>query len=204
MNNIKTYKMKSFMVLLYLEVYIMGKSFLYVLFTILFVFLNSCDNFSRDDSRTNEDDSKTNEKNEETLEYDLNSFNMEKTAWETLNIKNYQFVYSYFSDAGPIGPVKVTIRKDPVIENSNQYNQDIIAENIPEIYDFVNGTLDFIETVKNGTYDGHKIRSVALNIIYNTQYHYPEEVDLSTEYVEMVDGGAYYTLKITEFKIINN
>jgi hypothetical protein len=183
----------------YLEVYMMGKGFLYVLFTILFVFLNSCDNFSRDDSRTNEE-------NEEILEYDLNSFNKEKAAWETLNIKNYQFVYSYFSDAGPIGPVKITIRKDqvPVIENSNQHNQDIIAENIPEIYDFVNGTLDFIETVKIGTYDGHKIRSVALNITYNTQYHYPEEVDLSTEYVEMVDGGAYYTLKITEFKIINN
>ncbi|MDR0473239.1 MAG: DUF6174 domain-containing protein, partial [Treponema sp.] len=114
---------------------------------------------------------------------------------------NYKFTYDFFNDAGPIGPIKITIKEDevPVIENSNQYDKYIIAENIPEIYNFVNGTFDFVESVQNGTYEGHKIRSITLDITYNTQYHYPAKVNLSTSYVESIDGGAYYTLNITEF-----
>jgi len=87
----------------------------------------------------------------------------------------------------------------PVIENLNQFDNYIIAENISEIYNFINKTFDFIESVQNGTYDGHKIRSITLIITYNTQYHYPTRVDLSTGYVESIDGGVYYTLNITEF-----
>jgi hypothetical protein len=120
-------------------------------------------------------------------------------------LTNYQFTYDFFNDAGPVGPIMITIKENevPVIENSNQYNKYIIAENIPEIYDFINGTIDFIESVKNGTYTGHKIRSVSLDIIYDNNYHYPKEVNLSTGYVEPVNGGAYYTLKITEFIELN-
>jgi hypothetical protein len=131
---------------------------------------------------------------------DKEMFEKERTSWNSQNIKNYQFTYKFFNDAGPIGPVKITIREneDPIIENPNQYNE-IIAENIPQIYDFINGTFDFIETVKNGTYDGFKIISLTLQISYNFQYHYPKEVNFSEGYAEPVYGGGYYTLKITEF-----
>jgi hypothetical protein len=63
----------------------------------------------------------------------------------------------------------------------------------------VSRAFDFIESVQNGTYDGHRIRSITLNITYNTQYHYPTKVYLSTGYVESIDGGEYYSLNITEF-----
>jgi hypothetical protein len=140
-----------------------------------------------------------------TIKMDKETFLKERNEWNNQNLTNYKFTYDFFNDAGPVGPVTITIKEDeiPVIENSNQYNDHIIAKNISEIYDFINGTFDFIESVKNGTYNGHKIKSITLNIFYNTQYHFPTKVDLSTGYVESIDGGAYYTLNITKFFELN-
>jgi len=164
-----------------------GKYLSFSLIFIFMIFFNSCDIFNKDDI---------------TIKMDKESFEKEHIAWNNQNLANYRFTYNFFDDAGPIGPVTITIKENeiPVIENSDQYNDYIIAENISEIYDFINGTFDFIESVKNGTYNGHKIKSITLNISYDTQYHYPKEVNLSTGYVEQIDGGAYYTLKITEFR----
>jgi hypothetical protein len=135
------------------------------------------------------------------IKMDRATFEKERNLWNSQNIQNYQFVYDFFNDAGPIGPVKITVKEneEPIIENQNEFDKYIIAKNMQEIYDYIDGTFDFIATVKNGTYDGHKIRSVTLNITYNTQYHYPVKVNLSTGYVESVDGGAYYTLNIPQF-----
>jgi hypothetical protein len=85
------------------------------------------------------------------------------------------------------------------IENMGQDGGLGIAENIPEIYDFINETFDFIESVKNGTYNGDKINLLILDITYDTQYHYPKEVHFSEGYVENIVGGGYYTLKISGF-----
>jgi hypothetical protein len=139
------------------------------------------------------------------IKMDKEKFENERAVWNKQNLTNYQFTYDFFNDAGPVGPIKISIEENevPVIENSNPYNKHIIAKNIPEIYDFISGTIDFIESVKNGTYTGHKIRSVSLSITYDNQYHYPKKVNLSTGYVESIDGGAYYTLTITEFTELN-
>jgi hypothetical protein len=167
------------------------KYFYYFTIAVSLVFLNSCDDFFKDDL---------------VIKIDKGTFEKERALWNSSNIKNYQFVYTFFNDAGPVGPVKITIKENkiPVIEKSDQYNEYSIGENISEIYNFINETFDFIETVKNGTYNGHKIKSLTLNIIYDTQNHYPKEVNFSIGYVEMVDGGAYYTLKITSFNELSN
>jgi len=171
-----------------MEAFMNGKYLSFSLIFIFMIFFNSCDIF-----------------NDITIKMDKESFEKEHTVWNNQNLANYRFTYNFFDDAGPIGPVTITIKENeiPVIENSDQYNDYIIAENISEIYDFINGTFDFIESVKNGTYNGHKIKSITLNISYNTQFHYPREVNFSTGYVEKIDGGAYYTLKITEFRELN-
>jgi hypothetical protein len=167
----------------------MNNKFLkYFFFSISLVLLNSCDLFENDNL---------------IIKMDKKTFENERLLWNSQNIENYQFTYTFFNDAGPVGPIKITIRKNETqnIENSNQYDDYItIAENIMEIYDYINETFDFIETVKNGTYDGHEIRTLTLNITYDTQYHYPKKVDFSAGYVEMIDGGAYYTLRIIEFE----
>ncbi|MDR1306696.1 MAG: DUF6174 domain-containing protein [Treponema sp.] len=162
------------------------RSACFSLFALLLVFLNSCGN-------------PFNEKL--TVNADRETFEKERAAWNSGDIKNYRFTYEFFNDAGPAGPVKITVRENeaPVVENPDQYHEYVMAETMPQIYDFINGTFDFIETVKNGTYDGLKIVSVTLQISYDGQYHYPREVAFSEGYAEPVDGGGYYTLKITEF-----
>ena len=167
-----------------------GKYLYFFLIGILMIFYNSCDVSNKDNI---------------TIKMDKETFLKERNEWNNQNLTNYQFTYNFFNDAGPIGPVTITIKENeiPVIEYPNQNNDHIIAENISEIYDFINGTFDFIESVKNGTYNGYKIKSITLNISYDTQYHYPKEVHLSTGYVESIDGGAYYTLKIINFLELN-
>jgi len=135
------------------------------------------------------------------IQADKKTFDKERAAWDNQNLKNYQFTYKYSDGAtGPGSPVKVTVKEneEPVIENQRE-NYGYFFKSISEIYNHVNGTFDYVESVKNGTYDGHKIRSVTLDITYNKQYHYPTKVDLSTGYVEQIAGGAYYNLEITEF-----
>ena len=139
------------------------------------------------------------------IEMDKKTFEVNRTYWNNQNMKNYQFTYDYFSSSGPLGPVTITIREnnETIIENENEFNQNIIAESISEIFDFISGTFDFIESVKNGSYFGHEIQKISLKIEYHSQYRFPTKVNLSTFYVKDVIGGAYYTLNITDFKTIN-
>jgi hypothetical protein len=159
-----------------------------ILFVILAIFLCSCENFIE---------------NGLTIKMDKETFEKERNLWDNQNLKNYKFAYKYSSDAtGPADhPIKITVteNEEPIIESEDDRLSFRTFQTIPEIYDYINGTFDYVESVKNGTYDGYKIRSVTLDITYNTQYHYPTKVDLSTGYVESIVGGAYYTLEITEF-----
>jgi hypothetical protein len=163
------------------------KSLIYMVF--LFMFLNSCD-LSKDNL---------------VIRMDKKTFDKEYSAWELQDLKSYQFTYDFFNDAGPVGPMKITIRENEavVIENMGQDDDLGIAKNIPEIYDFINETFDFIESVKNGTYNGNKIVLLVLDITYNTQYHYPKKVNFSEGYVDNALGGGYYTLEISEFIQLN-
>jgi hypothetical protein len=156
------------------------------LFAVLLVFLNSCDIFIGDNL---------------IIKMDKAAFEKERAEWNSQNIKDYQFVYKFFNDAGPVGPVKITIKEneEPLIEFDSEFNQDVPFKSISEIYDFLNGTFDFIESVRNGTYNGYKINSLELKITYDNQYHYPREAAFSEGYAESIDGGGYYHLEIKNF-----
>jgi len=138
------------------------------------------------------------------VKMDKKTFENERSLWNSNNIKNYQFIYDFFDDAGPVGPIKVTVKEDeePIIEKP-EWDDWYILKNISEVYDFINGTFDYIEDVKNNKYNGFKIRSLTLKISYDSVYHYPKKVNFSVGYFEPVDGGESYTLKITEFNTKN-
>jgi hypothetical protein len=136
-----------------------------------------------------------------------NAFDREYLAWERQNIKNYQFVYEYFNDAGPVGPVKITVRENEptTVESLSPYgDENLTLKSIPDVYIRIKSTFEFIESVKNGTYGGYKINSLTLNITYDPQYHYPKEAVYSEGYEEMVAGGGYYTLRITNFTVLDS
>jgi hypothetical protein len=171
---------------LYLGGLIMNKIVFYGFLLVSFIIFSSCEVVENGDL---------------VIQMDKETFDKEYSAWELQNLRNYQFIYDFSNDAGPLGPVKITIKEDNpiIIENSNEYNDNIIATNITEIYEFINSTFDFIESVKNGTYSGFKIKNLTLTVKYNKQYHYPTDVNFSEYYEELVDGGGNYTLRITDF-----
>jgi hypothetical protein len=184
----------------------MNKFVIYVFFLVSLAFFTSCDGGFRDFSETEPGQEMVSPKPEPksddlVIQMDKKTFEEEYSAWKSQNIVSYQFTHEFFNDAGAFGPVKITIRDSVplIIENLNEHNDSIIAQNITGIYEFINSTFDFIESVRNGTYNGFKIKNLTLTIKYNKQYHYPTEVDFFEDYEEIVDGGGYYTLKISNF-----
>jgi hypothetical protein len=162
----------------------------FMVFFALFVSLNSCENLFQ---------------NKLIVKMDKETFEKEYSAWESQKLKNYRFTYEFFNDAGPVGPIRITITENnpPEGENINpdggQFSEEDIQD-ISGIYERIRSTFEFIERVKNGNYDGPKINLLVLDIKYDAQYHYPREVNFSEGYEEAVDGGGYYTLKIKDFE----
>ena len=121
---------------------------------------------------------------------------------------NYQFTYNFsYSSAVPIGPIKVTINENEEPEiDSNGYFHEYFENTIYGIYDYIDSTFKYIESVKNGTYNdgGNKIKKIELKITFNNQNHYPVKAILNTHYSEPVGGGVSYKLEIYDFALINN
>lgn len=55
-------------------------------------------------------------------------FVSEWAAWNSQNLKNYEFILKYFDDSCSVGPVKITIRENeaPVVENQSQNEISLI------------------------------------------------------------------------------
>ena len=142
-------------------------------------------------------------------------FETERTAWERQNIKNYQFSYTYDSDACPyknfIIQISVEENKNPVIidpellptilaSKLTDYPENIPLKSISHIFDLINYNFDFLESVKNGTYDGHDIKSVYIDIKYHPKYHYPTTFDMKIRYADKyIDGGGGFEFQVLEF-----
>jgi hypothetical protein len=156
----------------------------------LSVFLNSCD-----------------PEDNLAVEADRETFERVRAAWVDQNLTDYQFTYIYMSPSiGPFGPFTVTVREneEPVIETEGRHADNLAFKDIFEYYDYISESFDFIESLRNGTDDGPKVRSVKLNITYNSQFHYPEEAEMSIEYVENIAGGMRrYTLQMMSFATLN-
>jgi hypothetical protein len=156
----------------------------------LSVFLSSCD----------PEDNKA-------FEMDREAFETERAAWDNQNLKDYQFTYQYLGGSlGPFGPFTITVREneESVVEWEGRHADGLVFRNIAELYGYINGAFEIVDNIKNGTHEGPEIRSMKLDITYNTQYHYPTEANLSTGYAENIVGGMLdYTLLITDFTPLN-
>ena len=48
----------------------------------------------------------------------------------------------------------------------------------------------------------YPISSYIMKITYNSDYHYPQEISKVVTYSEKVDGSKGYTMKISNFEIL--
>ena len=130
-------------------------------------------------------------------DFDEDAFHFNREGWEQLNIQNYQFDQFYMSSA--TGPVYETIvvRDGIATTNAGIDQGSAIIGDIPAIYDRI--LTDFNEVKQQEVLP---IYGITVDIKYNEEYHFPEEVDFSTTYKTTVDGGAWYDIKITNFEIL--
>lgn len=149
----------------------------------------------------------------------------ERALWDEQKNKNYQFAYHHDDDVFmsiPYGTlvakIAITDGEEPLfVELSPNFPDNYIrVKSVSDAYDMVNHLIDkaflLIEIIKakqagkkvTDTYSRFVI-SVRLNIIYNAQYHYPEEIIYRTEHSEpFSDGGRGTKFRITEFTPIIN
>ena len=143
------------------------------------------------------------------IKMDKKTFEKERDAWVSQNLKNYQFTYEYFgSSTGPFGPINVTVseNEETIVETlcERSLSGAFMFESICDIYAHIFNLIMFAESVRNGTYDGPwKVSTVIIDVSYNVQNHYPTEVAFSVGYVEDIVGGPGHILTVSEFKILD-
>jgi hypothetical protein len=144
-----------------------------------------------------------------SIHADRKTFEKEFAAWNDQNIENYKFTYEYWNGIGKLGPVSITIAKqnEPVIENFGFTSLDnypaVLIQDMSGVFNFIRGTFDHIDEIKNGYYNnkkGYTVDEVWLTIEYNAQYHYPEKVSYGVSFVQKgIVGQPGFDFKIIEF-----
>ena len=164
---------------------------IYTLLALFIITFTSCENSKYNNVR---------------IEADREAFDKNRKLWEEswrMFYVHYQFTYSFFGSAGP-DAARVTVREDKesIIESIPDASRlpMLRIESMEDVFNMINYTFEFIESVKNGTHTGHTIRSITFEIRYCEQYHFPKYISLSTGYSQPVDGGGWWTLEISDFR----
>ena len=139
---------------------------------------------------------------QENFGFDKEAFDAERSQWFDMQLADYQFHASYFSDAGPEEAI-ITVKNGTVetiepVPDKQHYGLSPFFISISDVYE--NIALDFAEHSEQ--INQGKVKGVAVKIKYNNEYHYPEEVIYSVGYNENMYGGYYYTLKISDFTVL--
>ncbi|SEI01608.1 hypothetical protein SAMN02927937_02749 [Paenimyroides aquimaris] len=128
--------------------------------------------------------------------FDEPTFTAQQKQWNEQNLKSYKFDQHYMSSA--TGPVEETITvQNGVAYSSNEDHQSVLIGTISDIYTRVLN--DFNREKDQQDYE---IYGITVDVKYNQEYHFPEEINFSTSYVESIDGGMWYDLKISNFEIL--
>jgi hypothetical protein len=127
----------------------------------------------------------------------IGNFAQERDDWEDQNMLNYQLELSSMSHIGPgINTLVIVENGEPVSSEPPSYLTEGSLLTIPKIYTYIEDAERHLrEIYKNGEYD-----FVEMEVIYNTEYHYPEEISRSggTRTPEPVVGDDWvHTLYIS-------
>jgi hypothetical protein len=148
------------------------------------------------------------------INFDKKTFDRERAAWNKQGIQNYTVVKERYQDApGPLGPYRITVLNNAVsdIEFLEEEVAAIVAANpeyewlpppypltVSDAYDWVASgyETDLARIKKTGGKDRLTIR-----IVWNTKYHYPEEIyySFTPNDEETRIGGGGVTITLEEF-----
>lgn len=128
--------------------------------------------------------------------FDESTFLTKQSLWEEQHIQSYRFEQHYMSSA--TGPVSETIEvRNGIATSDADESNPVLIGTISDVYtkvlnDFNQGK--YLQTMP--------IYGISVDVTYNNEYHFPEEIKFSTAYKDDVVGGAWYDLKISNFEIL--
>ncbi len=138
------------------------------------------------------------------VKFDRTTFDRERTAWQALGLSDYKMRMAFSSDAvGPSGIVTVYTVKNNVcesVEPESPYYEQEEPLTIDELYNNILSSVNYFAKELDA---GGNMSGVAMDVKYNSQYHYPEEIRCSIYYRKDICGGGGYSMKLTGFEISN-
>ncbi|HUH25302.1 MAG TPA: DUF6174 domain-containing protein [Flavobacterium sp.] len=127
--------------------------------------------------------------------FDEAKFVAKQKQWNEQDLQNYQYVQSYYSST--TGPVSETIVVRNGIASSENETRSAMIGTISDVYTRVINDFNQGKTQQNLPING-----ISVDVTYNEDYSYPEDIKFTTSYKEAVAGGAWYDLKISDFEIL--
>ncbi|MDR2917696.1 MAG: hypothetical protein LBV74_23130 [Tannerella sp.] len=132
------------------------------------------------------------------IEFDLATFEKEKTEWSENGVVKYKydFVFSKIGE-GDEGTVIIDVNSNP----DRWYKKSI-----NNIYDYIlSGYEERSKAIMEDNSGDYAISKFYIDITYDPVYHYPSEVEYRCKYYNTdIDGATGYTLKISNFEVVND
>ena len=124
------------------------------------------------------------------VEFDKKLFEQKWAEWEKQGIVNYSVVQSYSSSYLPESKARITVTSNEIANKEALSDWDIVQleknpDYLPEIFTSVKTISEIFEWVKE-CYENFKKRDdrqVRIRITYNDEFHYPESIRISFEYL---------------------
>src|SRR5690606_19793935 len=129
----------------------------------------------------------------EFVSFDEITYQNKKSLWEQNALKNYSFKLNYFASTDPMETEGKVVDGVPHVQGESIYNLMTINDVYKKIIDDINQAKNQREAI-----------GVTVNVKYNSEYHYPEEINFKISYndEDPMVGGPWYEIKISNFQVI--
>ncbi|MDR0643624.1 MAG: DUF6174 domain-containing protein [Treponema sp.] len=144
------------------------------------------------------------------INFDKETFDRERTAWEAQNRNSYRYQITSISDP-PVAPVRITVLPDvePLIEYVSDHALllgDDAGEVVRRHGNTITGLYAAMEAdITRLQNEAERIREkeeIKISIIYNETYHYPEYFISAIYYNGEQSTGGAYGFRINSFEVL--
>jgi hypothetical protein len=142
----------------------------------------------------------------DVVNFDIERFQNEKTAWEAQGLAAYRFTAQMLLNY-PVVPVRITVQDtgEPEIEpiTHDDFTEPDIemaalyGKTISDIYASIEAD---IKKERNTPRDEY--HWIGITLRYNAEYHYPEYYSASSYYDDLPEPGGFRGIEISDFGVI--
>ena len=142
------------------------------------------------------------------LNFDQNTFDLNKQLWEVNKISNYTFSQEYSSLSIGTQPKLTSIvlnnKLDTIFVQSQYATNNSIEdftyyETVDDVFQYIEWITGYYEDIINS--DQSNMKGAEFTISYNDTYHYPTEIKCIGNYFESIYGGLSIQITFNDFEV---